>query len=160
MQTKDRQMAIMLFFTFAIALIGACGTLSGLSQPGLKSLWGFTSNAILLLYYAAPLSTILTVLRTRCSATLHPGLAVMQLINGGSWVGYGLAVSDPFIWVPNAVGTVTGTVLIALIVAFPRKPRVKSSPAPSEAGGSQRALAAGEGGGDSAAAGEGGGDVV
>jgi solute carrier family 50 protein (sugar transporter) len=136
-------MAIMLFFTFVISLVGAAGTMAQLSSHGLKMLWGFTSNAILLIYYAAPLSTILHVLATRCSATLHLGLAIMQLINGGAWVGYGLAVSDAFIWVPNAVGVVTGSSLLALIVIFPRKPAARhASPAPSDAetSSSQRQL--------------------
>ena len=69
----------MLLFAFVIPMIGAVGTMAQLSDHGLKLLWGFTSNAILLVYYAAPLSTILSVLSTRCSASLHLGLAIMQV---------------------------------------------------------------------------------
>ena len=83
---------------------------------------------------AAPLSTIVAVVRTRSAATLHLPLAVMQIVNGGLWLGYGLAVSDPFIWVPNAIGTITGTILCALIFVFRTgSRRHKESPAPSEA---------------------------
>lgn len=131
-KTRDRQLAIILFFTLIIPLIGAIGTMAQLSEHNLKLLWGFTANAILLIYYAAPLSTVVSVIRTRSAATLHLPLAVMQIINGCMWLGYGLAVSDPFIWVPNGIGAITGTVLCSLIFIF-RKNRRKESPAPSEA---------------------------
>ena len=38
--------------------------------------------AILIIFYAAPLSTCLEVLRTRCSASLNLPLSVMNVING------------------------------------------------------------------------------
>jgi solute carrier family 50 protein (sugar transporter) len=66
-----------------------------------KRAWGFTANAILLVYYAAPLSTIITVVRTRNSASLHMPLSIMNTINGVLWLVYGLAVNDLFIAVPN-----------------------------------------------------------
>ena len=133
-KTRDRQLAIIMFWVLVIPLIGAIGTMTSMSTDDLQLLWGFTANAILLIYYAAPLSTIVAVVRTRSAATLHLPLAVMQIVNGGLWLGYGLAVSDPFIWVPNAIGTITGTILCALIFVFRTgSRRHKESPAPSEA---------------------------
>ena len=41
--------------------------------------------AILIIFYAAPLSTVMGVLRTRSSATLNLPLSVMNIINGGLW---------------------------------------------------------------------------
>jgi solute carrier family 50 (sugar transporter) len=92
-KTKDRQLAILLFFTFVLSLVAAIGVMTRMSS--LKQLWGFTANAILLVYYAAPLSTIFTVISTRSAATLNVPLAVMQLINGSTWCAYGLAKADP-----------------------------------------------------------------
>ena len=132
-KTRDRQLAILLFFTFVLPLVGAIGVMTRMSQHSLKLLWGFTANAILLLYYAAPLSTIITVLSTKSAATLHWPLAVMQIINGALWLGYGLAISDPFVWVPNGIGACTGVLLTTLIIVF-RDKKVKKSPAPSEDG--------------------------
>ena len=130
-KVKDRQLAILLFFGAIIPFIGAIGTFMRLSQHGLQLLWGFTSNAILLVYYVAPLSTIITVVKTKSAATLYWPIAVMQIANGGLWTGYGLAISDPFVWAPNAVGACTGCILVTLIVVF-RERKSKSSPVPSE----------------------------
>lgn len=132
-KTRDRQLAILLFFAFVMPLIGAIGLMAQMSQHSLKLLWGFTANAILLMYYAAPLSTIITVLSTKSAATLHWPLAVMQIFNGGLWLGYGLAINDPFVWVPNGVGACTGILLTTLIIVF-RDKKAKKSPAPSEDG--------------------------
>jgi hypothetical protein len=46
--------------------------------------------ALLALYYTAPLSTIAHVLRTRCSATLHWPLCLMNGVNGALWTAYGV----------------------------------------------------------------------
>jgi solute carrier family 50 protein (sugar transporter) len=171
-KTRDRQMAIMLFFSTIMMVVGAVGTLGDFEYHKLKNLWGFTANgeqwlhnmhargthvlallpclaqpgthpapahaspaptppcfppaaplpaAILLIFYASPLSTLLEVLRTRCSASLNLPLSVMNVINGSLWLVYGLAISDYFIAVPNGVGAGLGVVYCALILTFPRK---------------------------------------
>lgn len=94
----------MLLFSLVLTVVGAAGALGNLTQPSLRLLWGYTANAILLIYYAAPLSTILEVLRTKSSSTLHWPLVLMNTINGALWLAYGLAIHDYFIWVPNGVG--------------------------------------------------------
>ena len=133
----------MLVFSLVLTVVGAVGALGNLTQPNLRLLWGYTANAILLIYYAAPLSTILEVVRSKCSSTLHWPLALMNTINGALWLAYGLAIHDYFIWVPNLVGVVVGLFLLALILIYPRKGG-KRSPAASEAGtaGSTRQLTA------------------
>ena len=181
-KTRDRQMAIMLFFSTVMMVVGAVGTLGDFEYGKLKNLWGFTANgalrrwppwcgvpcrgqaskhlqallprlsqpgtssrplsclacppppcflpgnaarplpaAILLIFYASPLSTLLEVLRTRCSASLNLPLSVMNVINGSLWLVSGLAISDYFIAVPNGVGAALGVLYCALILTFPRK---------------------------------------
>lgn len=46
-------------------------------------------TAILLIFYASPLSTIFEVVRTRNSASLQLPLSVMNAVNGGLWLVYG-----------------------------------------------------------------------
>ena len=46
-------------------------------------------------FYLSPLSTLLHVLRSKSSASLHLPLSIMTIVNGGLWVGYGLAEWDP-----------------------------------------------------------------
>jgi len=97
-----------------------------MSSNDLKLMWGFTANAILLMYYAAPLSTVITVIKTKSAASLNLPLGVMQTVNGLLWFGYGLAVTDPFIWVPNAIGACTGSLLCILLFIFRKKKRPES----------------------------------
>lgn len=130
-KTRDNQMLVMLFFAGVLALIGAIGVLVRLSVHSLQLLWGFTANAILLLYYGAPLSTVYTVISTQSAASLSWPLSVMQVINGTLWLGYGLAVNDPFIWVPNGIGACAGGLQVSLLIIFRKKKR--QSPPPSEA---------------------------
>jgi solute carrier family 50 protein (sugar transporter) len=47
-------------------------------------------------------------------------------LNGIFWAAYGLAILDPFIYVPNGLGAVLGTVQILLCVIFPRRKKVSS----------------------------------
>jgi solute carrier family 50 protein (sugar transporter) len=122
-KTRDRILAQVLFFALVIPLVGAVGVLTEMSSDRLKLMWGFTANGILLLYYAAPLSTVLSVIRTKSSKSLNLPLAIMQCVNGCLWLGYGIAVSDPFIYVPNAVGACTGAVLLLLLFSFRERRR-------------------------------------
>lgn len=81
----------------------------------------FAANTILFFYFAAPLSTMLHVLRSRDSASLVLPLCVMNTINGVLWLIYGMVLSDPFIWVPNGAGTALGGLQIGLRLLIPRK---------------------------------------
>ena len=126
-KTKDRIVAIVLFFALVLPLLAGIGVMARMSNDDLKLLWGFTANAILLMYYAAPLSTIITVIKTKNAASLNLPLSVMQCINGCLWLGYGLAVSDPFIYVPNGIGACTGGLLCFLLFVFRKKSTDSSS---------------------------------
>ena len=88
-------------------------------------------QAILLIYYATPLSTVFEVVRSRNSASLSLPLCAMNVANGGLWLVYGIAIRDLFIAVPNGIGALLGCLLLALICAFPRK-SAKRSPSSSE----------------------------
>jgi len=117
-KTRDRILAQVMFYALVLPLIGAIGVLTEMSDSRLKLMWGFTANGILLLYYAAPLSTVVSVIKTKSATSINLPLACMQCLNGALWLGYGLAVSDLFIWIPNAIGTCTGAVLLLLLFAF------------------------------------------
>ena len=45
---------------------------------------------LLAFYYAAPLSTLVHVLRSRCSASLHWPLCLANGVNGALWTAYGV----------------------------------------------------------------------
>ena len=79
---------------------------------------GIAVNLNLLVFYAAPLSTIWTVLQTQSAATIHVPTMLTNTFNGCFWGAYGVAILDWFIAVPNILGAALGAVQIALFVLF------------------------------------------
>eukprot|EP00775_Hariotina_reticulata_P011424 gene11424-11570_t len=84
-----------------------------------KLLWGFTCNIITICYYAAPLSSAVQVVRSRSSSSIYLPTCIANLVNAALWVAYGIAVHDPFVWVPNLIGGIFAVVLITLCCIFP-----------------------------------------
>lgn len=82
---------------------------------------GIVVNLNLVIFYAAPLSVIYTVVTQRNSAPIHVCTMVTNTLNGTFWAVYGLAVTDPFIYVTNGLGAILGLVQIVLCLLFPRK---------------------------------------
>jgi uncharacterized protein with PQ loop repeat len=82
---------------------------------------GITVNINVIFFYGAPLSSILTVLRTKSTATIHIPTLITNTANGAFWCAYGVAVLDPFIAVPNGVGAALGGVQAMLFVLFGAK---------------------------------------
>ena len=82
---------------------------------------GIVVNLNLVIFYAAPLSVIYAVVSQRNSAAIHVCTMVTNTVNGLFWAIYGLAVTDPFIYVTNGLGAILGIVQIALCLLFQRK---------------------------------------
>lgn len=122
---KQRNLLSALFLAFSGLIIGV--SIAGVKMlqngdmnlPGLQTLWGLTANAILVCYYAAPLSTLWTVLVKRDSSTIYAPLTMTAMLNSSLWIAYGLAVRDYFISVPNAVGFVFASIQLGLRFTFP-----------------------------------------
>jgi len=121
-RTKD---SIVLIFTGISVLLPACAAALNLAiyqaddeNEEKAVVWGFLCNFILVVYYSAPLSTLLTVVRTKSATTLHFPSCLMNLVNGTCWVAYGFAIKDYFILSPNAAGVVLSVVQIALIAIY------------------------------------------
>jgi solute carrier family 50 (sugar transporter) len=84
------------------------------------SLVGVLVNINLVVFYAAPLKTIQTVIAERNSASIHYETMVMNWINTSFWIGYGCARRDLIIIIPNATGLMLGLAQGALCVLYPR----------------------------------------
>ncbi|GAX20550.1 solute carrier family 50 [Fistulifera solaris] len=80
---------------------------------------GSIVNLNLVIFYAAPLSTIYTVLHTQSSASIHVPTMLTNTANGVFWFAYGLAVQDWFIAIPNGLGAALGATQMVLRVLFP-----------------------------------------
>ncbi|KXZ52053.1 hypothetical protein GPECTOR_10g1076 [Gonium pectorale] len=83
---------------------------------------GLAGNVVCLIYYAAPLSTMWEVIRTRNSASILVPLTMMNTLNAALWTTYGIAVLDPYIWLPNGIGLALSLLQIALRLLFPSRP--------------------------------------
>ena len=100
-------------------IIGAGGFAAATGIFGsAQAVFGMLANALLVLYYSAPLSTLAKVISTRSAASLHAPLCFMNGFNGLMWTAYGLAVADPFVWAINGLGAVLAAVQLMLVGVF------------------------------------------
>jgi solute carrier family 50 protein (sugar transporter) len=77
-----------------------------------------------ILYYSAPLSTAVTVIRTRDASSLFAPMISINLANALLWVFYGaIGVNNPLIWVPNIIGVILATFQLSLVFVFKKKPK-------------------------------------
>ncbi|GBF91311.1 DNA-3-methyladenine glycosylase [Raphidocelis subcapitata] len=103
-KAQDSLTAIILSTLGLYFVIGIVHQAANLQFAAAKTLWGSTAVGVLGLYYTAPLTTILTVLRARDSASLNGPLSTMNVLNGALWFAYGMAIKDWFIALPNGIG--------------------------------------------------------
>ena len=82
---------------------------------------GLIVNINLVVFYGAPLSTILNVISKRNSASIHRRTMRLSLFNSFFWLVYGVALMDIVIFLPNACGFALGVVQLVLCVVFSSK---------------------------------------
>ncbi|KAG1680967.1 hypothetical protein FOA52_009926 [Chlamydomonas sp. UWO 241] len=88
------------------------------SQLGL---WGLTGDVVCIAMYAAPLSTMGEVIKTRNSGSILVPLTVTTLLNASLWTMYGLAIIDPYVYIPSGLGSVLACAQLALV--YSTRPR-------------------------------------
>jgi solute carrier family 50 (sugar transporter) len=125
-------MSMVLFWVTIIAVV-TLGT-TWLTLTTRELLVGLLVNLNLVFFYGAPLSTIRTVLQTRNSASIHYKTMGTNTANSIFWGTYGVAVGDPFVYVPNGVGAALGVVQLILCLTVPRRPLMMMTAAAGEVG--------------------------
>lgn len=118
-QSRQEKLVVGVVFVW-VALFTVVG-LGDFSSKANEYIIGIAVNCNLVFFFAAPLSTIFHVLRERNSASIHIRTMVTNTVNGTFWTAYGLAVLDPFVYVPNGMGVFLGAIQIFLVLTFPRK---------------------------------------
>ncbi|CAB9513761.1 Sugar transporter SWEET1 [Seminavis robusta] len=83
---------------------------------------GVIVNINLVVFYAAPLKSIQTVVTERNSASIHYETMVMNWVNTTFWCLYGMARRDVVILLPNATGLMLGIAQGVLCLLYPRQP--------------------------------------
>ena len=114
------------FAAFWSAIVCVLGYGHHIDHDAKQMLVGITVNVIQVFFYAAPLSTMWNVIRTRNSSSIHFATMLWNTINSTMWLCYGLALFDYFIFVPNILGTLLGLTQLALRMMFPSKPEEDS----------------------------------
>ena len=112
---------------------------TGASAQEKQNVMGAFCNVVLLVYYAAPLTTIREVLSSRDSRSLHAPMAAANTANGLAWFCYGIALSDPYLMAPNGLGAALGVVQLVLIRTYPPKRGASRSAVRSRSGASASA---------------------
>jgi solute carrier family 50 protein (sugar transporter) len=79
---------------------------------------GFLSTASLVSMFASPLFIINLVIRTRSVEFMPFYLSLSTFLMSTSFLLYGVFNFDPFVYVPNGIGTILGIVQLALFCYF------------------------------------------
>ncbi|CAM9424462.1 unnamed protein product, partial [Ectocarpus fasciculatus] len=102
-------------YALLIMIIGI--TVAG--QGVAKTVVAFVANGLCIIYYSAPCSTMLTVVRTRDPSSLHLPMILANALNAVMWCVYGFfALNDLFVYVPNGIGLFLATLQLSLIAIY------------------------------------------
>ena len=85
-----------------------------IGKDDIKFTIGVAVNLNLIFFYAAPLSTIVEVFRTKSSSSIHFWTMVMNTSNAFFWCIYSFAIQDYYILIPNGLGFSFGIIQIVL----------------------------------------------
>jgi solute carrier family 50 protein (sugar transporter) len=117
--TSHEKWVICILIIWTIVLSAVC--FIPMSNKEQADIIGLVVNINLVVFYGAPLSTILHVVSTRNSASIHRRTMIMSLFNSFFWLAYGIALMDIIILLPNACGFALGIVQLLLCTIFSDK---------------------------------------
>ncbi|XP_019196393.1 PREDICTED: bidirectional sugar transporter SWEET1-like [Ipomoea nil] len=107
-------LAVVLSIFSAVALV----SLLALHAHARKLLCGFAATIFSIIMYGSPLSIMMMVIRTKSVEFMPFFLSLFVFLCGTSWFVYGLLGKDPFIAVPNGVGSLLGMVQLILYAIY------------------------------------------
>ena len=108
---------------FVIILVGSLQVTDSQTR---RILVGFLSCASLISMFASPLFIIKLVIQTKSVEFMPFYLSLSTFLMSTSFLVYGLLNEDPFIYVPNGIGTVLGIIQLVLYFYFESKSREES----------------------------------
>jgi len=123
---------VLIFGFFLFSILGFAAGLAWVGQDNERkmaaSLIGNTGMCFSIMYYFAPLSTAMTVIRTRNSSSLYAPMLALNLANALLWMCYGLAIGQAAVSIPNILGTIVSGGLLILSFVIPKKEKVPEEP--------------------------------
>lgn len=106
---------VMILWSFVLLWVGWFHPTSNASQ-----VIGLVVNVNLIFFYGAPLRTIMQVIQTKCSDSIHVPTMVLNWTNTSFWLAYGAAQRDFYIMIPNGCGLLLGLSQGLLCLRFPK----------------------------------------
>ncbi|KAG8363859.1 hypothetical protein BUALT_Bualt19G0066400 [Buddleja alternifolia] len=85
------------------------------------TLVGFLCAALTVGMYAAPLSVMRTVIKTKSVKYMPFFLTFFQYLNAGVWSAYSVLIKDFYIGVPNGIGFILGSAQLILYIVYKNK---------------------------------------
>lgn len=122
---KLRMLGLLLAVCSAFAVIVACSLLI-VDFEIRRTAVGFLSCASLISMFASPLFVINLVIRTRSVEFMPFYLSLSTFLMSTSFFLYGIFNFDPFVCVPNGVGTFLGITQLVLYAYYKSAPREDS----------------------------------
>ncbi|CAH1154120.1 unnamed protein product [Phaedon cochleariae] len=90
------------------------------SPEGARSHLGLVCSGVTILFFAAPFTSLLHVIRVKNTDSLPYHLIFATFIVSIQWLIYGLVLKDPFIQVPNLLGCILSGVQLSLFIIYPK----------------------------------------
>ncbi|KXS09968.1 hypothetical protein M427DRAFT_201379 [Gonapodya prolifera JEL478] len=117
---RRQMLGVLMCGTFVMLLGFSMVNILVLPQETAKNVAGIICDVVTILWYISPLSTIVSVLRTRDASSFSLPFSLTCTVNALLWLVYGLFTFSPFIWVPNSIGSLIGILQIVLSAMFGR----------------------------------------
>lgn len=122
-KAKKLRMFGLLLAVFGVFAIILFGSLFLIDRQTRHTVVGFLTCASLISMFASPLFIIKLVIRTSSVEFMPFYLSLSTFLMSASFFLYGIFNFDPFIYVPNGIGTILGVVQLALFFYYENKTR-------------------------------------
>ncbi|KAK7351057.1 hypothetical protein VNO77_10206 [Canavalia gladiata] len=131
---KKEKAKILGLFTFVLSIFSAVVFVSlfALHGKSRKLFCGFAAAIFSIIMYGSPLSIMRLVIKTKSVEFMPFFLSLFVFLCGTSWFIFGLLGRDPFVAVPNGIGSVLGTMQLILYFVYRDKKGVPRKQAPTE----------------------------
>ncbi|KAK7293912.1 hypothetical protein RJT34_16791 [Clitoria ternatea] len=117
---KKEKVKVAGLFTSVVALFSVVVLVSLFALHGnsRKLFCGFAATIFSIIMYGSPLSIMRLVIKTKSVEFMPFFLSLFVFLCGTSWFIYGLLGRDPFLAVPNGVGSALGTMQLILYFIY------------------------------------------
>ena len=91
----------------------------------MENISGLLSSTMSVMYCAAPLASVVTVIKTKSTESLPFYLILATIGMTSSWTLYGLIIEDSFVTVPNSLGCLIAIGQLMLFSVYPASSQEK-----------------------------------